>query len=145
MTASEYGKAIHEILKRPDLQPRNGNTYCNVFVTEIARLFGYTGFDGLMANQIVTVAQTSKLFSEVFTPYTELAKQASQKALFIVAGQQSREHGHVCVVSPLGGITVSGKWKKTVCNVANVGKDVFENKGLNWAFATEPTLYIYQG
>jgi len=89
--------------------------------------------------------EKGKSFKKVVNPYSVISAALKDSPSLIIAGQKAKGHGHVCIVSPLGGTTYSSKWKKEVCNVANVGKDVFENKGLNWAFATEPTLYIYKG
>ena len=148
MNPKEYSDAINRLVSRPDFQPHDGQTFCNLFITEIAHLFGYKGFDGLVANQIIDLMDKGKPFSKIEKPdYKRIAKSATIDAVptLIIAGQKANGHGHVCAVSPLGGTTFSFKWMKTVCNVDNVGKTVFENKGLNWAFATEPTLYIYQG
>ena len=145
MTSKEYADVISLLIKRPDFQPHDGQTFCNLFITEVVHLFGYNGFDGLMANQIIDLMDTSACFKKIVDVYTVISETVKDGPHLIIAGEKAMGHGHVCVISPLGGTTYSSKWNKTVPNVANVGKDVFENKGLNWAFATEPTLYIYQG
>ena len=146
MTSKDYADSLRLIVNRPDFKPYDGKTFCNFFVQCVAHLFNYHGFDGKMANAMIDLMENGMPFTKIQEPvYTSLANIVKNTPTLIIAGQRAKGHGHLCVLSPSGGTTYSSKWKKTVCNVANVGKTVFENKGLNWAFATEPTIYIYQG
>ena len=147
MTCKDYETALKGIIVRPELQPSNGVTHCNAFLQAVAHLFNIKDFDGLMANQIFDLLEANptkypKQTDVTSNGYMRLAKDAfADPAKFIVAAQKDTMHGHVCVVAPTGGTSQSGHWNKVVCNVANVGKTVFYNKGLNFAFSVEPTLY----
>ena len=149
MNAQEYGKEIRRIIQQPDIQPHGSITFCNVFVMRVAWLFGFLGFDGKTANNIYHILKATPYNFQPMGPkpnYKAIAARASMDpAAFILAAQPGPAHGHVCIVPPFGGTTFSWKWAKTVCNVSNVGKDVFENKGLNWAFAKEPEIFLYTG
>jgi hypothetical protein len=144
MSPQYFTTILENIVNRVDLQPKNGETFCNIFLQEISHLFCFNGFDDLMANQIIDVMKTSgkfKVYSKNIDYYA-IAKAAAKDPLtMFIAGQKEQEHGHVCVILPIAQVTYSGKWGKHVVNVANVGKTNFYNKGLNWAFATEPEVF----
>lgn len=128
--------AIHLPLCRPEYQPGGGLTHCNAYVTEVCSLYGFKGLEGLVANQIIDLLSTHDQWSEV--PMSK-AQELANKGTLIVAGFKADPHGHIDVVCP-GREKTSGRWGQ-VPSVANVGKEVFVGKGINWAFGEIPKLY----
>lgn len=131
--------AIHLPLLRPEYQPKDGITHCNGYVNEICETFGYKGFNGLLANQIIDLMSSSDQWSEV--PIDKCQFIANLGSL-VIAGIKEEPHGHVCVICP-GREKTSGRWGK-VPSVANIGKDVFVGKGLSWAFSSMPKFWAYR-
>lgn len=116
-------------------------THCNSFVHAVASKMGYKGFwQGypIMANNMVEL-----MLQEVDWMKEkdgEMAQYHANQGSLVIAGQKSEGHGHVCVIRP-GNMIFSGKWNKTVPKCANVGKDVFLGKGVNFSFQTEPDYF----
>lgn len=131
--------AIHLPLCRPEYQPRNGETFCNKYVAEVATGCGFKGLESLLANQIIDLVSTHHQWSEI---PMEKAQELANAGSLILAGLKAAPHGHVCVVCP-GKSKTSGRWGE-VPTVANVGKEVWIGKGINWAFSTKPKLYVWR-
>jgi hypothetical protein len=131
--------AIHEAYSRPEYIPSIGTTHCNQFVAEVALKCGFKGLDGLLANDIVDYLANSDQWSE--TPMDK-AQELANKGTLIIAGVHGDPHGHVNVVCP-GREKTSGRWG-AVPSVANIGKDIFIGRGLNWAFSDPPKLYCWR-
>lgn len=128
------------IVTNSQLQPRDGQTFCNVATQIMAEALGYSGFKGLIANQIIDIMMHSDDWSEV---PLEKAQDLVNKGTWIVAGQKEDAHGHVCTVIP--GTTVrAGHWSIQVPVCVNVGKDIFTDKGINWAFQDVPKLWAWR-
>lgn len=132
--------AIHAAYSHPEYAPKEGTTHCNQFVHEVCSLMGFTGFEGMLANQICEeIAKNVQWVEE--TNYERCQDLANGGTLIVVA-LKGDPHGHVNVICP-GKIKTSGRWGN-VPSVANVGKENFIGRGLNWAFSSTPRLFIYR-
>ena len=109
------------------------NTWCNAFVAEVMRKYGYNGFDGKVANSIVSILQHDK-------QWLCITAETWDKSSLVVCGASGEPHGHVNLLIE-GEYVESGKWGKKVPLCANIGKTNFWGKGVNWAFQKEPTYY----
>lgn len=132
--------AIHLPLCRPEYQPSNGMTHCNQFVNEVCQTMGIKSFDGLLANQIIDfMISTPDQWTETAIEKCQfLANQGS----LVIAGLKADLHGHINVICP-GKEKTSGRWGQ-VPSCANVGKDVFIGKGINWAFSDMPKFWVWR-
>jgi len=132
--------AIHLAYSHPEYAPTSdGTTHCNQFVSEVATACGFKGFVGLMANDIADLISKNDQWSE--TPIDK-AQTLANNGTLVIAAIKGNPHGHVNVVCP-GRIKLSGRWGE-VPTVANVGKDNFIGKGLNWAYSDMPKLYAWR-
>jgi hypothetical protein len=131
--------AIHIPFGRPEYQPRNGMTYCNQYVSSVCDIYGFRGFQGMMANQICDALSMSDAWTET---KMDKAQELANGGTLIVAAIRGPEHGHVNVICP-GRQKYSGRWQE-VPTVANVGKENFIGKGINWAFSDMPKLYAWR-
>ena len=140
-----------KLVIRPDLQPNQpkpGVTHCNQFVDEA--LHQYLGgspigkeLHGLMANAIV-----DKLEKDVAWIPFEVEEYPKFSGLLeaghpAIAGIIETGHGHVNIVI-IGQPVSSGHWslKDCVPQCANVGKENWVGKGLNFAFFEKPRIFI---
>lgn len=141
--------AIHLPLMRPEYQPliqKNDDgtisgivTHCNGYVNEVCQLMGWKGFDGMMANQIVDYMAGSDQWTETAM---EKCQFLANQGTLVIAGMKEDIHGHVCVVVP-GKDKTSGRYG-IVPSVANVGKEIFIGKGVNWAFSSMPKFWAWR-
>lgn len=132
--------AIHQAYSRPEYAPKEGVTHCNQFVNEVCSTMGFTGFEGMMANKISTEIAKNPQWSEE-TSFDRCQDLANGGAL-ILATYIEQPHGHVNVICP-GKIKTSGRWGN-VPSCANVGKENFIGKGINWAFSNKPKFWIWR-
>lgn len=132
--------AIHAAYSHPEYIPGGGLTHCNQFVDEVCQLIGFKGFSGLLANEICIELAKNVQWSEETN--LQHCQDLANGGTLIVACYQEDPHGHVNVVCP-GRIKTSGRWGN-VPSVANVGRQCFIGKGLNWSFSSMPKLYIYR-
>lgn len=130
--------AIHEAFGRPEYAPGGGLTHCNQFTSEVCGKVGFSGLDGLLANDIVKTIAKHPDWSEVAI---ERAQDLANAGSLVIAGFQEDPHGHVAVVCP-GKMKTSGRWGD-VPTVASVGQ-VNQIRGLNWAFSSMPTLWAWR-
>jgi len=133
--------ACCEAYDNPAYQPRSGMTFCNQAVQFIAEKMGYTGFQSMMANEMVAQMKNSPEWTVV--PLEEAQTNANQGRLTI-AGLQEQPHGHVVVIRP-GLEAYSDKWAMSVPKVINVGSSNFIGKGLGWSFRDKPEVFIWTG
>jgi hypothetical protein len=126
-------------LCRPEYQPADGQTHCNQYVAEVCEAYGYKGMNGLLANEMIALLSSSPNWSEV--PMDKCQELANNGTL-VVAGLRAEPHGHVVVICP-GKPKTSGRWG-TVPSCANVGKQIFIGKGVNWAFSDLPKFYAWR-
>lgn len=131
--------AIHLPLCRPEYQPKDGVTYCNQYVAEVCAAYGFKGLDGFTANEIVDTLSMHDQWSEI--PLSK-AQDLANEGTLIVAGIKEELHGHVNIICP-GKEKTSGRWI-SVPSCANVGKEVFIGKGINWAFSDLPKLWAWR-
>lgn len=131
---------IHTSYCRPEFMPNpDGTTHCNQFVSEVAAGLGFKGFEGLLANDIVDLMTSHDQWSETAL---NKAQELANLGTLVVAGIKEVGHGHVNIVVP-GREKTSGRWGQ-VPSVANVGKENFIGRGLNWAFSNPPKLWAYR-
>lgn len=131
--------AIHAPLCRLEYQPKEGVTHCSGYVAEVAGIMGFKDLDMLLANEIVTRISQNPQWSEI---PMEKAQDLANGGSLIVAGVIEEPHGHVVIVCP-GKIKNSGRWGN-VPTVANVGKEVWIGKGVNWAFSSMPKFWVWR-
>jgi hypothetical protein len=132
--------AIHLGFSRPEYRPLgDGTTHCNQFCSEVAMALGFKGLEGLLANDIIDLISKNDQWSEL---PIEKAQDLANGGSFIIAGLKANPHGHVVIVCP-GKVKTSGRWGE-VPSVANVGKDMFIGKGINWAFSDLPKLWVWR-
>lgn len=132
--------AIHLAYSHPEYAPNpDGTTHCNQFVSEVCHNYGFSGLEGLLANDIVKTLSSHVDWSEVSL---EKAQDLANAGTLIVAGIQADPHGHVNIICP-GKTKLSGRWG-SVPSVANVGKDNFIGKGINWAFSDPPKMWAWK-
>lgn len=131
--------AIHLPLNRPEYQPGGGLTHCNAYVNEVCQAIGWKSFDGLLANQIIDLMVSSDQWTE--TPLEKCQFLANQGTL-VIAALKADPHGHINIICP-GKEKTSGRWG-LVPSCANVGKEVFIGKGINWAFSDMPKFYAWR-
>ena len=113
-------------------------TYCNLFVTEVMITQDYFAFRGYTANTIVETMEYEKFHWRKINPI-DPADWAQDT--IVVAGQKGEPHGHVCILLP-GEFVISPKWENIkVPQCANIGKENFWMKGVNWAFGKNPPHY----
>lgn len=120
-------------------EPKDGRTYCNKFVGYVARKMGCHDLDNILANDMVLRMEGGP--SWVRTEMEE-AHERADLGLLVVAGEWAEPHGHVCIVIP-GEPVLSGKWGRMAPLVANVGKNVFIGKGVNFAFKKPPRFWTW--
>lgn len=121
----------------PELEARGSTTYCNIAVDRICSFLGYEKFKGLVANEILTLCRKSKEWQPASS---DACYEAAWMGEVAIAGQSGEPNGHLAVIYPDTKI-YSGKWKKYVPKVANVGK---RNgiMGVSYAFREEPDYFI---
>lgn len=145
---------ICEAYDRPDLQPKDGNTYCNLAVDMIAQAMGCKELELKTADEICDYIANHLDWQEI---KLNQAQDMANKGSLVIAGLDSRAlndaHGHVCVIRP-GKQVYSGKWGLTP-RCINVGKEMFLARakkgpltamscGLNEAFQPLPKLYVWR-
>lgn len=132
--------AIHAAYNHPEYAPRDGVTHCNQFVSEICSTLGFKDLDGKLANEICDAISKHPQWSE--EPSAERCQDLANGGTLIIAGIKANPHGHITVICP-GKIKTSGRWGD-VPSCANVGKDLFIGKGINWAFSEWPKFWIWR-
>ena len=139
----QYRVRLKDETIKPDYVARDGLTFCNYFVREIAHWFGYEGFDNsgereLSAHDFARVMERERNMPSDWLPlntHMEAASFANHGRLVVAALQPIADeaHGHVCIVAPEV-CQASPSWGGPVCQVANVGKDNWYGRRISWAF-----------
>lgn len=126
----------------PKLNPDGSvlETYCNFFVDSVASRLGCKDFSGRNANGICDFVSASSDWSLI--PIDRAAFLASV-GTFLIACERGDTHGHVNVIVP-GVMIRSMHWSMSVPLCANIGKDIFIGKGINWAFREIPAIYAWR-
>ena len=137
MNLNELIKPIWEHWSKIDSADKE-HTYCNMFINSVMLTQDYYAFQGKTTNGIISIMEFEKFTWKKIDP-----KDWKQDSI-VIAGLQDEPHGHVNILIA-GEFIESGKWKKKVPLCANVGKDVFWGKGVNYSFGKlEPTYYQFQ-
>lgn len=131
--------AIHTPLCRPEYQPLAGVTHCNGYVAEVCSLYGFKGLEGMLANDIIVFLSKHPQWTATSG---EKAQELANAGTLVVAGLGADPHGHVNIICP-GKEKTSGRWGP-VPSCANVGKEVFIGKGINWAYSDFPSLWAWR-
>ena len=125
---------IDAAMAKPEFQPKDGVTYCNLGLIQIAENYDISVFRGMMANQICDYLE--KNWRRIGG---DAANKLANAGFICIAAQKGKVHGHVALVYP-GAMVYSTKWGHDTPVVGNVGK---RNgvMGANFAFATEPDFF----
>ena len=121
---------------------RNGETYCNMAVDDVAKRIGYDGLGGMYANDMYDfMMENDSWFTYLPSGYEEYEKLMIRGYL-VVASQKGKTHGHVVVCTP-GLFVKSPKWGNIeVPKCMNIGTSYTLDKGVNWAFKDPPDYFI---
>jgi hypothetical protein len=111
-------------------------TYCNLFVNAVMLTQDYHGFEGRVANTINDIMLFDK------THWRPLDPAVWKQNTIVVAGIKADPHGHVNILLP-GEFVDSTNYKKKVPLCANIGRDNFFGKGINFAFHFEPLYFEF--
>lgn len=147
--------AICDAYDNKDFSPTSdGTTFCNIAVSAVCSVMGYTGFMGLTADQIVDNIPTNPDWSPVpMEKAQDLANQGSLLIAGLDGKAMGQAHGHVVVIRP-GKPCYSGKWGQTP-RCLNIGSENFLARakrgplvgmaaGLNEAFIEMPKIYVWR-
>jgi len=131
--------AIHLAFNHPEYAPAVGVTHCNQYVNEVCTTYGFKDLDGKVANEICDLLATHPQWVEISL---ERCQELANEGTLIIAGIKEEGHGHVNIICP-GKPKTSGRWG-VVPSCANVGKENFIGKGLNWAFNDLPKCWAWK-
>lgn len=137
--------AVNHGIWSPELRMDGWVTHCNSFVHAVSSKMGYTGFwdtnrkGPMMANDMIDLML--KEIDWMKEKDGDMAQFHANQGSLVIAGQKADGHGHICIIRP-GEMFYSAKWLKSVPRCANVGKDVFIDKAVNFAFQTEPDYFV---
>ena len=109
-------------------------TYCNLFINDVMLTQDYHGFEGRVANTMIDIME--------FEKWKKIESGDWKQDSIVLAARKDDPHGHINILLP-GDLIQSGKWNKLVPLCANIGKDNFFGKGINFAFRIEPTYYQF--
>lgn len=120
-------------------------TFCNRGFFKVASAMGCTSF---------RVDQSANQMAKWIETHWQLVdgKEAQKCALagkLVAAWAYGEKHGHIATVFP-GPLTPSGKWKKEVPLIAQVGKSKEMGgigngiMGANYGFSTEPSYSVWE-
>jgi hypothetical protein len=128
--------------ENPNFAPNGDLTFCNEAVAYIADRMGYVAFHGLLANAMYDLMDTNSDWLKIDSGVAQY--HANNGSLVVAAMKNNDGHGHVAVVRP-GTLTQSNRWKSSqVPRVVNIGKDVFIDKGVNYAFQEMPDFFVWK-
>lgn len=120
---------------------KKGVTYCNMAVNAYAKRLGYKGFEGLMANGMVSMM--SKPGTGWRKATAAQAIDAAKKGQLTVAGWKGTAHGHISAVI--------GEYKPGVPAIAQAGGYTRNGKTVNNTFEygsitqtrANPTYFVH--
>lgn len=144
MTPEELIVICLKAFNNPEWQPRKDRpeneaaTFCNLAVTWIAGNFGYSGFFGMLANDMINLMERSAKWAKTDLP---MAQKLANDGRLVIVGAKDSPHGHVCVVRP-GEMAFSGKWKCRVPIVVNIGAKNSWDKTANFIFTSMPRAWV---
>ena len=119
--------------------PDGETTFCNVAVNYISCAAGFSGFKGLLANEIINLMKKSPDFAKVSA---ENAQKLANDGRLVIAGRMDEPHGHVACVYPGGEVVNSSRWHEPAATLANVGK-INGIMGANWSFPMPPSYWTW--
>ena len=132
--------AICEVYDNVQYIARNGTTYCNQAVNNVAERMGFLGFIGLNANHMVDLMDKHPEIWKVVDAMVAATK--AEQGCLVIAGLKDEPRGHVAVIRP-GNLVVSAKWQTQVPKCINIGISHTISLGVNYAFEKEPKYYMY--
>jgi len=133
--------ACLELVASKKYEPKNGETYCNFFVRDVAAAAkGYLSLRDLSANEQIRFMAFSP---EWFEGPVDAAHAWAGQGKLVIAGHEEEGHGHVAIVLP-GDMVMSGKWGACLPLIAQAGKSTFYGKPLSYGFTPEakPRFYV---
>jgi len=135
----------------PNTKENERKTWCNYFIRAVYQWFapGDKTFETEQTDQAGEITRYMRTHPETWRPVDcDEAVTLAKMGYLVVAAQEEPNPpptGHVCIVAPEDGC-YSGKWKKNVPSVANVGGHNWYGQGLNMAFGKqEPELFHFLG
>lgn len=134
--------ACDEAMDAPELQPREGLTFCNRGTRRIALAVGCEDFtESMTANK--QVAHVEANWRKVGAEEAQAHADAGGLA---VAAKDYPVHGHIAVVYPTGSCGYSASWAKKVPWVANCGKRnaVMQSSQAFPVAEGEPGYYLWE-
>lgn len=149
MDTEQLKAALDALVKDPSLAPANGETFCNIGVYRISKLYSVPDFklnksgDPPMADVMCTIMAASPDF---FATDAKGANNAANAGSLVIASHPYDGHGHVAVVYPSPEMYYSPSWKKEVPFLANIGHrvGVLPTSECFPVALGEPTYYVYQ-
>jgi hypothetical protein len=146
MTIAQLQKLIQEVYSKYtsaywlDRKRRFQETFCNFAVNDVVYKVGYKAFWKLNANQIVEKMENgSDNWQQLYDE--ETAFNYVNQGNIVLAGLKGDKHGHVNVLYPSDKLEWSGKWSQFVPKCMNIGKTDFIDKGINYAFGSNPEYW----
>jgi hypothetical protein len=127
-------------INNPEFRPVDGATYCNEFVNSVAKRMGCRELEGKLANDMISHFETSGNWTLLAM---DKAQWIASVGSLVIACEKAVPHGHVCVIIP-GIEQRSIHWATPAPICANVGREVFIGKGVNWAFREVPKFYVWR-
>lgn len=149
-TPSEVRRACAKVLSQEDLEPHDGNTYCNIALHAIMLRLGLPDF---CINESRAVMMANEIADKLESTCKELnfaeAFEAANAGGIVVAAMKMPMHGHVALLYPFPGLYASGKWQRwdvpCVANVGGVdgsGESMNGVRPINWCFGSKPRLWL---
>lgn len=147
-------EAIVDCYDDSSLQPKDGQTFCNVAAGRIATAMGCKDFAAKTADQIFDLVKISPDWEEVQMAQCQtLANQGSLVFAIANSTMLTQEHGHIACIRP-GMPKPSGKWGScpSVMNIGGVnfiaraksGPLIGMPVGVNESFVPEPKFYAWK-
>jgi len=134
-------QAIHKQLADDSLLPKDGVTYCNLFVYRVCESLGCKALWNQSENRPMLANEAALWLKDNILPIDSAAAfERAKNGALVIAVRHDTPHGHIAVVYPSQHTSKSGRWGIDCPIVANVGREngVF---GANWAFQVLPEYY----
>ena len=138
MDSATFLQIAKAVVSNPAFAAQGQVTFCNFAAQLITNaVFGYSGFDGLNANQIYNLVSGSGNWLKVDGSTAQLHANGGHLAICSQVGQP---HGHVSVIVP-GNMVPSEHFGHAAPLTANVG-ELNAIVGANWGFSVEPGYFV---
>ena len=140
------GKA-KELFKSGEFEPKDGKTFCNLYVQAVAKSIGCGEIPNKLANDIFDHLESA--WHAWLKVQPEEAQRLANRNFFVLgASKNPAGHGHLAVVIP-GNSTFSASLKMIAPMVVSCGSptSTFWGKHAGYAFASAqpPSYYCWMG